>query len=1095
MASKDVGTLRTRLSWEDDGADRSLKGFRDDLKSLRTEMQVAKSGGKEYAQSLKGLREQSDVLTRTLKTQKEQVAELRKRYEESKRVKGEDSDQTRKLSDEYNKAVAAMNRTEQQLGRVNGAIEEQVNPLKRLGKQWQDTGEKMQSIGQSMSSFGRDYSLKVTAPIVAGGVAVFKAATDYESAFAGIRKTTDATEEEFAAISKGIRAMSKELPAAATEIAAVGEAAGQLGIAKEDILDFSRVMIDLSESSNLTADEAATQLARFANITQMSMKDIRRLGSVIVDLGNNSATTEGEIVSMGMRLAGTGAMMGMSEANIMALAAAMSSVGIEAEAGGTAMSTVMKKINTAVATGGEFMGEFASIAKVSSKEFADTWKKNPVEALDLFIKGLAKSGEEGENLAEILGFIGIKGIREQDTLLRLAGATDLLSYSVGIGNNAWEENIALTNEAEQRYATTESQLKIMWNRVKDMAITLGDALIPAVMDALEAAEPLIEQIESGAKAFADMDEEQQQTILKLIALVAAVGPASVALGGLTTTVGGVVSIGGKLMSTLGGAGGAGLLGRFGMMGPAAGTPVGLAVLGIGALAGGVYALDKAMYENLDTTLQSIEKRKEEIESLDELISAFDLLKLKNKLTTDEMLRYMDISTEIKNAKTEEAIKALTDEQQKLLEKSGLTNDEMALFLEMNDKLIQKAPSTAKAISDQGNAYAAVTDEIKKLNAEEARRLADDTYVALTSEMKRQEKLLEGHKKTSEDIKRLESERKKANEDVTVAVGNLNTRNLELAKLKERAATATGDELKKLNELIKREEQEVTLLDNKVFQSQKAADKIQTQIDKKQKSLDETNKELVAIDELIYQYEELVLKQAGLTSERGEGINKLNEEQRNIEIAREKLDEMKNSGALVGSEYDEQNRKLAEQQRKIDEARRKLEEMNVVAGQTVYKELQVSVNPSIESIRSQLSSPLSVKLNVEAGPRPIGYAEGTDYHPGGKFIAGEEGFELGRMGSRWEMLNFGMYNRPAGYEVFTHDESKKILKAMNNLPAYAGGARASGESERTLDNLETRSLDRNAVVNQNIVINSPQPTSPYENARLFKRAQIQLGMEM
>src|SRR5690606_23181063 len=157
-----------------------------------------------------------------------------------------------------------------------------------------------------------------------------------ESAFAGVEKTVDATEEELNALKKGIRDMAKEIPATTTEISKVAEAAGQLGIETDSILSFTRVMIDLGETTNLSAEEAATTLARFANVTKMSQKDFDKLGATIVDLGNNFATTEAEIAQMGMNLASAGTQIGMSQSDIMALATALSSVGLEAQAGGTA---------------------------------------------------------------------------------------------------------------------------------------------------------------------------------------------------------------------------------------------------------------------------------------------------------------------------------------------------------------------------------------------------------------------------------------------------------------------------------------------------------------------------------------------------------------------------------------------------------------------------------------------------------------------------------------------------------------------------------------------------------------------------------------
>ena len=1098
MATKDIGNLRTRLSWEDEGSTRSITRLKEDLRGLKSEMSTVTSKGKEYASSLKGLKQQSEILNRTLKTQKDNVQELNKRYQQAKEAKGEDAKQTRNLVTQYNKAVAEMNKVEQQLGRITSEIERQSSPWRTLGENLTDAGGKMQTIGQDMADFGRNYTMQVTTPIVAGGAAVFKAASDWESAFAGVEKTFSGTTEQLAGLETGIRGMAKEIPASTTEIAAVAEAAGQLGIKAESIEGFTRTMIDLGEATNMTSDQAATEFARFANIVGMSQDDFDKLGSSVVALGNSMATTEAEISTMAMRLAAQGSQVGMTEAQIMALSATMSSLGIEAEAGGTAMTTVLKKIQGAVDAGGEDLKAFAKAAGTSSSDFKKAWEKDAVVGLDMLIKGLAESAGEGENLTTILESLGIKGVREADTMLRLAGASDLLSSAVDTASTAWEENSALTEEAEKRYATTESQLKILWNRVKDVAITTGGALVPALMDAIDAAEPLIKQIESGAKAFADMDEEQQRTILKFIGLAAAIGPAAVGIGNITSGIGGLLKVGGSLVGVFGKAGGAGLLGRIGMLAPLATSPVGLAVAGVGALSLGIYGVVKASQESTEEVRNSLLARKEELDSMDETIAKYESLQKKNKLSTDEVLRYMDIMDELKDAKNEDAIKALTDEQQKLLKKSGLTNEEMSEFLGLNEKIIEKAPSTAKAISEQGNAYAGVLDELKKLNAAERERLVDDTYMAITQEMQKQEKNLEKQKTLQGEIKGLENDRSDAIQGILDQNEKIRSKDLEIAGIRERIKNTTGEESIKLAEKLVQAEDERALLEGARKMHEGTVKSIEKQIGKKQESLKETNKELKYFDDLLDDYAQMVLHEQGIVSEKGKANEALKQQQREIDTARTKLKELLGQGKIGTAEYQEQNRKLDEQQGKIDTAKAKLEQMNQVAGKTVYKDVKTKINPSIQSINRELAAGVYKKVNIGtildgnyrrlADPtyktvniRTTGggyradsmYAEGTDYHPGGPFIAGEEGFELGRMGNRWEWLDFGRYNRPAGYQVFTNDESKKIIRALNGLPGYATGARPSGEANRVVNELN-QSQDKESYSKQPVIIQMVTP---------------------
>jgi len=319
----------------------------------------------------------------------------------------------------------------------------------------------------------------------AAGTALYGAtsskAINFESAFAGVTKTVSGTAEELEEIREGILDMSQnDVTASASEIAAVAEAAGQLGIQTENILDFSRVMIDLGESTNLGSDEAASELAKFANVTQMAQDNFDELGSVIVDLGNNYATTEADIVAMGTRLASTGELTGLSEAEIMGLATALSSLGIEAEAGGTAASKLLKQFANAAANGD--MKDYADIAGMTEEAFAALYNEDSLAAISKFTQGLNDEARNGRTAIQILNDMGINEERLSNAVLALASSDDILTKAVATANAAWEENTALTIEAEKRYATTESRMQMTANSFENLGIVLGDMTLPYIKD-------------------------------------------------------------------------------------------------------------------------------------------------------------------------------------------------------------------------------------------------------------------------------------------------------------------------------------------------------------------------------------------------------------------------------------------------------------------------------------------------------------------------------------------------------------------------------------------------------------------------------------
>ncbi len=319
-----------------------------------------------------------------------------------------------------------------------------------------------------------------------GFAAVVKEAVNFETAFAGVKKTVTASTEQLESLREGILRMASEMPATAVEISRVAEAAGQLGIKTENIESFTETMIKLGGATNLASDVAATALARLANITGLPQTEFDRLGSTIVELGNNMATTESEIVSMGLRLAGAGAQIGLAESEILAFAGALSSVGVEAEAGGTAFSKVMKDISVAVATGSDSLQKFADVATGGDLDaFVEMFETDAAGAINAFVSGLGEMRKANVNIVPTLNDLGFAGERVQDTLLRASGAGDLMTKALGLANKAFAENTALNTEAAAKMDTVAAQFQVFINNLFTAGTALTDGLLPPLKEGLK----------------------------------------------------------------------------------------------------------------------------------------------------------------------------------------------------------------------------------------------------------------------------------------------------------------------------------------------------------------------------------------------------------------------------------------------------------------------------------------------------------------------------------------------------------------------------------------------------------------------------------
>jgi TP901 family phage tail tape measure protein len=494
---------------------------------------------------------QSQSISDSIRTQEAALSGSKKAYTDAQATVKKATEQY----EEYEKGLKAAERADE------------AQNLQNTGKRWKEVGEGIDTVTKPLQY--------AATALAAGGVASAKFAIDFENNFANVKKTVDGTPEQIEKIRQEIIDMTtvginghSAIPETTAELTELAAAGGQLGIKTENISKFTETMAMLGTATNLYGEEGAATLAKFANVTKMDQENFDRLGSSIVDLGNNFATTESDIANMSMRLAGAGTQIGLSQADILGIATALSSVGIEAEMGGSAFSKAMIAMQMATTNGytqvndvmnktgmslrdlqllsannskdfksladglgytstelnsmissGVQLENFAKITGKTTEEFKNLFDSSPAEAIDAFIKGLQNADGAGENAISMLQDMGFTEVRLRDSLLRLANSEAGITEAVTRSNTAWNENIALQNEFDAKAETTASQLSVTKNNIVEAARSIGETMLPSIKDASTT-------VADFAKGLSQMDDEQKRAVVNTGATVIALGALS-----------------------------------------------------------------------------------------------------------------------------------------------------------------------------------------------------------------------------------------------------------------------------------------------------------------------------------------------------------------------------------------------------------------------------------------------------------------------------------------------------------------------------------------------------------------------------------------
>lgn len=519
------------------GADtKAMNSALSEAKSIargtQTELKLLNQGLKFDPSNVTLLAQKQEVLKKKIQATKQELQAYKTLEADanSGKVNLTDSQWT-KLQSDITIATAKLKAYEEELTQIQVQQASANSKLGQAGAKMTELGEKSEGVSQKLSNVGSTLTRTVTLGLVAAGTASVAAATKIDTSLTNVKKTVDGTAEDYQKLKDAAIEFSKTNAVSASQILDVESLGAQLGYTldimsngKSEVQEFGEVVSGLDIATNMDAETAGSELAQFFNIMQLGKEQTENYASAIVDLGNKNATTESSISSMALRIAGAGKQLNMSGADVLGLATAMSSLGIEAEMGGTAISTIMSSIDKSVALSDDNLKTWADTAGMTTEQFQASWKNNVAETLITVLKSMDEAVEGGGNMSVMLDELGISSLRQTDVMKRLAGSGDVLSNAISTANTAWSENIALDNEVANRNDSLAAKFEMLKNRVIAVAEQIGRPLADALLEAIDAASPLFTAIENGAKAFSELSTEEQRTILGFAGMAAALGP-------------------------------------------------------------------------------------------------------------------------------------------------------------------------------------------------------------------------------------------------------------------------------------------------------------------------------------------------------------------------------------------------------------------------------------------------------------------------------------------------------------------------------------------------------------------------------------------
>ena len=346
----------------------------------------------------------------------------------------------------------------------------------------------------TLSDFANEF--RGVASGAAGLTYAAREAVKFESAMAGVRKVVDGTPEQIEQLGEQVKKLAVEFGMMPEQMAEIVAAGGQLGIAADKLDEFARVTATMATAFGMTAEEAGNAAATIANVFQLPIGEVEKLGDAINVLGNNTAAREKDIVAAMARIGGTAKQFGLAADEAAALADAFIALGKPPEVAATAINAMLQKLQTAQSQGKDFQAALEGIG-TSADEMAANIAANPQQALTEFLHKL--EGLDKQSRALMLS--QLFGTEYSDDIALLVGSLGEYEKALGLVNDQSQIQGAMQKEAAAALNTTEGQINKAKAAVSNMAGELGNALLPILKITASTVETVATAISDFTKDF------------------------------------------------------------------------------------------------------------------------------------------------------------------------------------------------------------------------------------------------------------------------------------------------------------------------------------------------------------------------------------------------------------------------------------------------------------------------------------------------------------------------------------------------------------------------------------------------------------------